>query len=380
MLLIKNAKIFPVDGPVIEKGDILIKDGKIAEVGPCIGAPEAEVLDASGLCVTPGLVDAHTHAGGFSDSGMDLNEGVDPSTPHMRAFYGTNINDPQFQLAHKVGVTSVCVAPGSANVICGHAFATKTYGKSLYDMVMRDPCALKCAMGGNPKGYGARGKMPKTRMGVAFIFKDELRKAKEYMEKKDAAAGDPEKMPKYDAKCEAIIPALRREIPLKVHSEQFDMLTVIEIAKEFGCRYTIDHGWLCNMFADEIVEGGGDLLFGPAGIPEGAGELTGGDLAFLKEMDDRGVNVAIITDSPIFSAEALLIQAGDCVRYGGVAHDRALRMITVNAAKAMGVEDRIGTITVGKDADLAIFKGEPLLDTGAHVVYTIIDGNIVYKK
>ena len=127
-----------------------------------------------------------------------------------------------------------------------------------------------------------------TRMGVASIFRDALRKAQIYMKKKEEAGQDPAKLPPYDAKCEALIPVLTRQIPLKVHCEQFDMLTTIAVAKEFGCDYTIEHGWACNLYVDELVEGGGSVCFGPIGIAAGYGELTGGDVAYLKELDDRG--------------------------------------------------------------------------------------------
>ncbi len=381
MLLIKNATIYTMDNDrVIENGDILIEDGKIKQVGTNITSPGAEVIDAAGKYITPGLIDAHTHAGGFALSSPDLNEITDPTTPHLQAIHAIDIHDKSFSIIHKSGITASCFIPGSANVICGTGFVAKTAGKnSIYELSILNPAVMKCAMGGNPKGcYGKQGKEPATRMGIASIFRQTLRKAKDYMEKKEAAAGDSEKLPPYDAKCEALIPALKREIPLKVHSEQFDMLTVIEIAKEFNCDYTIEHGWACNLYADELVAGGGSVMFGPIGIPEGYGELTGGDVGFLKQLDDRGLNVCIITDGPICGPDVLLISAGEAVRYG-VEHMRALRMVTVNPAVGLRVDDRIGSLKPGKDADLVIWSAIPALETAAKVLTTVIDGKIVYS-
>ena len=172
---------------------------------------------------------------------------------------------------------------------------------------------------------------------------------------------------------------LKREIPLKVHSVRFDMLTVMAIAKEFNCRYTIEHGWACNLYVDELVEGGGSICFGPIGIAEGYGEHAGGDVAYVKELDDRDLNVCLITDGPIAGPEALLISAGEAVRCG-VSHLRALRMVTINAAKALDVDNRLGSLTPGKDADIVLWSGVPALETAAHVRYSIISGAVVYQS
>jgi imidazolonepropionase-like amidohydrolase len=381
MLLIKNATIYTMAQDVIEKGDILVKDGKIAKIGVGLEEPEAEILNAEGLVALPGMIDTHTHIGGFDPlvaDNMDLNEMTDPATPQMQAIHGVDISDKNFQFAHKAGVTTVCIAPGSGNVIGGWAFATKTFGTNIFEMAIKNPCALKMALGGNPKGvYGPKMQAPMTRMGIASIMRNALRTAKEYMEKKEAAGDDQSKLPPYDAKSEAIIPALKGEIPLKIHSEQFDMVTAIDIAKEFGCWYSIDHAWAAYDFFDELVEGGGTIMFGPSGVPNGYGELTGADIFCVKELDKRGLNVTLITDSPIYSLDMLLVFAGEAVRWG-TPHERALRMITINAAKALGIEDRVGSLEVGKDADIVLFKGVPALDTNAKVQYTIMDGKVIY--
>ena len=380
MLLIRNAMLYTMeDGAVPQQGDILMDGGKIRAVGRDLPAQGAEVLDASGLTATPGLIDAHSHVGGFAMEGADLNEITDPVTAHLCAIDAIDIHCDAFKALHTFGITAACFVPGSANVVCGTGFVAKTAGdNTVGDLAVLNPAVMKCALGGNPKGYGKKGKTPMTRMGVADIFRDALRKARSYLEKKEAARDGRGEMPSYDAKCEALIPVLRREIPLKVHCEQFDMLTTIAIAKEFGCDYTIEHGWACNLYVDELVEGGGTVCFGPVGIAEGYGELTGGDGAYVPELDQRGLNVCLITDGPICGPAALLISAGEAVRYG-VPHLRALRMVTCNAAKALRVDDRLGTLAPGKDADVVLWSAVPALETSARVRYTIIDGKIIYR-
>lgn len=380
MLLIRNAMLYTMeDGAVPQQGDILMDGGKIRAVGRDLPAQGAEVLDASGLTATPGLIDAHSHVGGFAMEGADLNEITDPVTAQLCAIDAIDIHCDAFKALHTFGITAACFVPGSANVVCGTGFVAKTAGdNTVGDLAVLNPAVMKCALGGNPKGYGKKGKAPMTRMGVADIFRDALRKARSYLEKKEAARDGRGEMPSYDAKCEALIPVLRREIPLKVHCEQFDMLTTIAIAKEFGCDYTIEHGWACNLYVDELVEGGGTVCFGPVGIAEGYGELTGGDVAYVRELDQRGLNVCLITDGPICGPAALLISAGEAVRYG-VPHLRALRMVTCNAAKALRVDDRLGTLAPGKDADVVLWSAVPALETSARVRYTIIDGKIIYR-
>lgn len=379
MLLIKHALLYTMEeGAIPEKGDILVENGKITAIGRNLNADGATIIDGEGLIATPGLIDAHIHTGGFDFA--DISERTDPVTPHMDAAYAIDIHAEDFQELHTKGVTAACFIPGSANVICGTGFVAKTAGAdTLQELMVLHPAVMKCALGGNPKGHGKRGKAPMTRMGVAAIFRKALRGAKAYLEKKEAAGGDTEKLPAYDEKCEALVPVLKGEIPLKVHCEQFDMLTTIAIAREFGCGYTIEHGWACDLYVDELVEGGGSVCFGPIGIPEGYGELTGGDVAYVKALDDRGLNVCLVTDGPLIGPGALVISAGDAVRHG-MAHMRALRLVTINAAKALHVDDRLGSLVPGKDADIVLWNGVPALETAAHVCYTIISGQVVFRS
>ncbi|MDR1794632.1 MAG: amidohydrolase family protein [Erysipelotrichaceae bacterium] len=380
MYLIKNATVYTMaDDKVREHTDILCDKGKIAKIGKDLEAKGAKVLDASGLVVTPGLIDAHVHTGGFDLASPDLNEATDPNTAQLDALAAIDIHSNDFKELHKRGVTSACFIPGSANVVCGTGFVAKTAGKnSIEELAVLHPAVMKCAMGWNPKGYGKRGQAPQSRMGVADIFRSALRTAQQYRDKKIAAGDDKDKLPPYDAKSEALIPVLEKKLPLKVHCEQFDMLTVIAIAKEFDCDYTLEHGWACNLYVDELVKGGGPVNFGPIGIAEGYGELTGGDVAYVKALDDKGLTVSLITDGPIYAPQVLLISAGEAVRYG-ISHHRALRMVTINPATALRVADRLGSIEEGKDADLVVWNGVPALETKAKPLYTIIDGEVVYK-
>lgn len=383
-MLIQNAKIFDMTGNPPYTGDIQIQNGKIVSIGTgLLAADGEEVIHADGLWALPGFVDAHTHQGGFDmidQNGMDLNEMTDPITPQMRAIDGCNPCDKNFQSVPLAGVTTLCITPGSGNVICGQAFAAKSYGRDIHEMVIKNPCALKAALGMNPKGvYGPKGKSPMTRMGIAAELDNALAKADEYRKKKEKAALEGSEAPAYNEKWEAILPALNGTIPLKIHCEQFDMLTAVEIAKKYGCRLTIEHAWAAKDYLKELAKSGADINYGPVGVPTGYGELTGADLKDVALLDELGVNVSIISDSPIFSEDVLLIQAGEAVR-NGVSPERALRMITINPAKALGIEERVGSLEVGKDGDVVLYTALPVQEVSARLRYTIIEGKIVFAS
>ncbi|MCL2549098.1 MAG: amidohydrolase family protein, partial [Symbiobacteriaceae bacterium] len=356
MILLKNGTLYTMEEEgILSRCDLLIEEGKIAAIGQDLACPTAETIDATGLHVLPGLVDGHFHGGGFDMAlRSDVNENSGPMAPQLQVFYSIDVRDPGFRLACKSGVTTVCIAPGSSNVIGGVCITTKTYGDSLYDMVLQNPAAMKCAMA-QPKTYGGSGKAPASRMALAAMLREALRKAREYQEKQSAAEEE-SKWPPYDAQCEALLPVLRREIPIKVHCQlkPFDMLTVIEISKEFDIRYTLDHGFAADRFLEEIYEGGGHLFYGPIGIPTGGPEVrAGSDIIEVKRLEERGIPISLITDAPVYSAEILLFSAGEAVRVG-IPHQRALRMITLSPAQGLGLDHRIGSLKVGKDADLAI--------------------------
>ena len=360
-------------------GDVLVEDGKISQVAPEITAEDAEVIDATGYYVMPGLIDAHTHIGLFdfnSDKSVDdANEMTDPVSAAMDARYSFNIKARELKVAYEHGITTMLFTPGSGDVFCGQPFVAKTYGDNIFDMTVKAPAAVKIALGGNPKNtFGDLNRLPMTRMGVAHVLWETFRKAKEYLDKKEKG----EKQD-YDANMEAIIPALRGEIPCKIHCTQYDMLTAIEVAKAYGVRFSLEHAWGASDYLEEIVESGCDICYGPIATYRAPGERRRVDVEAVKMLDDRGVNVAIITDSPILSEESLYHHMGEAVREG-LAQERVIRMVTINPATQLGLEDRLGSLEAGKDADIILVKGKLGLDTDARVHLTMINGQVVYQR
>mgnify|MGYP004666984003 FL=1 len=360
-------------------GDVLVEDGKISQVAPAITAEDAEVIDATGYYVMPGLIDAHTHIGLFdfnSDKSVDdANEMTDPVSAAMDARYSFNIKARELKVAYEHGITTMLFTPGSGDVFCGQPFVAKTYGDNIFDMTVKAPAAVKIALGGNPKNtFGDLNRLPMTRMGVAHVLWETFRKAKEYLDKKEKG----EKQD-YDANMEAIIPALRGEIPCKIHCTQYDMLTAIEVAKAYGVRFSLEHAWGASDYLEEIVESGCDICYGPIATYRAPGERRKVDVEAVKMLDDRGVNVAIITDSPILSEESLYHHMGEAVREG-LAQERVIRMVTINPATQLGLEDRLGSLEAGKDADIILVKGKLGLDTDARVHLTMINGQVVYQR
>lgn len=383
MLLIKGAKIYTAAGKVLDTGDILVEGTKIKDIGPKLAAPGADAIDARGLVAMPGIIDAHSHIGGFGKdmSDQDVNEVTGHSTPQVEAVYSIDTKHAAFSQCIRAGVTASAIAPGSGNVIGGTVCAVKSHGHSIEDMCIKNPIALKAALGGNPKGvYGKRNQLPMTRMGIAQVLRDLLIKGREYMKKKERAGDDQAKLPPYDLGMENVCRVLRKEIPLKIHCTQFDMLTAMRISREFDVEFTLDHAWGASDYYDDIVESGcSGVIFGPIGVPYSPGERRKVDIHSLIELDRRGMLCAIMTDGPIFNPEMIVVQAGEVVRCGG-AVERVINMLTINPAKIMGVDDRIGSLEPGKDADIALFRGMPTLDTNANVEYTIINGQVVWRK
>lgn len=382
MLHIKNATVYTMEKEgILPSCDILIKDGKIQEIGSNLSCDDAQIIDACGKIVIPGIVDAHSHIGTFHiDTGaQDCNEMTSPNTAQLDIYYGIDKDSPSFQECLRDGITTSIIAPGSGNAICGLVLAMKSYGKSYDERIIKHPCALKAAMGVNPKGvYGPREQLPMSRIGVAQIFIDFFESVKEYQKKKAAAADDPEKMPPYDAAMEHGLMVLERKIPLKVHSYQHDMLSLLRWKKEYGFDLTLDHAFGSSDFIDEIAESGAQVIWGPLSGPLFGGEGCKVDPECLKLLNDKGVTCAIMTDGPVFHPYMIVTEAGEAVRHG-LDVETALKMITINAAKIARCDDRIGSIKIGKDADLVIFDKTPALDTDAKVLYTIIDGEIAYQ-
>ncbi len=365
MLAIVNAVIYPVDKEVIKKGTILVDKGKIVEVGPDVSVPEdAQVIDAAGRMVFPGFIDAHSHLGldesciGFE--GSDVNEATDPVTPNMRAIDGFNPLDITVKEARENGVTACAAGPGSANVVGGTFMAIKTFGTRVDDMIIKEPVAMKVAFGENPKRvYSGKGKTPSTRMGTAAVLREILAKTVRYNKQIEAAGDDPTKLPQYDAKLEAMLPVIRREIPIKAHAHRADdIFTAIRIAKEFNIKITLDHCTDGALIADTLAKEGLPAIVGPSFGHRTKFELTNKSFVTPGILAKAGVKVAITTDSPVTPLHSLPLMAGMAVA-AGMDECEALRAITLNAAEIIGIADRVGSITPGKDADIAIFEGHP---------------------
>lgn len=378
MYVIKNALVYTMADAGVVKADILVENGKVAAIGENLSAET--VIDAAGKVVTPGFVDAHSHIGGIADLtplGEDLNEITNPLTPELDAYYGINPKDKCFGYAIEQGITTSCLIPGSANVVCGWGMAYKSAGEH---RLIKDPVALKAAMGINPKGcYAAKKMAPMTRMAIANLMKKYLRDVKDYIAKKAAAGDDATKLPPYDLGLEHGIPVIEKKIPLKVHSYMHDMMTLLEIAKEFDILVTMDHAQGASDFADELadphVRG---VVFGPTCEPLFPGEGGKLDYECCKMLDDRGVNVAVMTDGPVTAINMLLYEIGEAVRKG-MDPVRALGMVTVNAARILGIEDRVGSLAVGMDADILVWSALPSLAADAVLERVIIDGKTVFE-
>ena len=382
MILIKNAFVKTMVGADIENGSVLIgDDGKIKAVGADIKECDgALVIDADGKLVTPGCVEAHCHIGvdnsGMRWEGADYNESSDPITPHMRAIDGIYPQDETFSQALRGGVTSACTGPGSANVVGGSFVAIKLAGKRVDDMIIKNPVAMKCAFGENPKGvYGQNGrKTPVTRMATAALLRELLYKTKDYIEAKE---GD--KKPGFDMKLEAMIPVIKKEIPLKAHANRADdIFTAIRIAKEFDLKLTLDHCTDGSIIADELAKEGYSAFVGPSFGAKTKIELGNKSFNTPGELNAAGVPISIITDAPVIPLENLPMCAGFAVN-AGLPYEEGWHAITINPAKQTGIGDRVGSLEVGKDADVVIWTKDPIREIGAEAYVTIVDGKIVYK-
>ncbi len=382
MLLIKNGYIKTMAGADLKNGCVLIgDDGKIAAVGTELTAPEgAVVIDAQGRLVTPGCVDAHCHIGMFNSAmgweGADGNEWSDPVTPHMRAIDSIYPQDETFAQAIRGGVTSACTGPGSANVVGGTFAAIKLCGNRVDDMIIKFPLAMKCAFGENPKRvYGQNGrKMPTTRMATAAVLRELLFKSRNYLQAKEDG-----KDPTFDMKLEAMLPVMRKEIPLKAHAHRADdILTSIRIAKEFDVMLTLDHCTDGEVIAKELAEEGYPAFVGPTFGEKSKVELINKSFTTPAVLHAAGVPISIITDSPVIPQENLPMCAGLAVS-AGLPMEEGWRAITINPAVQTGIGDRVGSLEVGKDGDVVIWTADPLVTIGAEAYVTVVDGRVVYS-
>lgn len=383
MLLLKNAIVLSAVGEPFA-GDVAIENGKIAAVGPNLSADGAEVWDIAGCYITPGFIDAHCHVGMWEDGmgfeGDDGNEMSEPVTPQLRAIDGLNPFDPCFREAREVGVTTVVTGPGSANVIGGEFVALKTSDGCIEDRVVLEPAAMKAAMGENPKRvYHDNEVMPYTRMAIAALLRQTLVDAEEYGKKLEDE--DEDKMPERELGKEALLRVLRREELLKIHAHRADdILTALRIAREFDLKISIEHCTEGHLIADllkkQVCETGAHVILGPLLTDRSKIELKNQSIKAPAVLHEAGIEFAIMTDHPCVPIQYLPVCAALAVREG-LPEEAALRAITLNAAKAVGLEARLGSIEPGKDADLAVFDGHPF-EFRTHCVAALIDGKPVY--
>ena len=382
MLLLKNGQIHTMTQEAFS-GDLLIDNGKIVAVGANLSANDAEVIDLGGKFVLPGLIDAHCHIGmwedGMGEEGADGNEMTDPITPELRAVDGLNPFDPCFKEARDAGVTTVVTGPGSANVIGGQFAALKTCGRSIEEMTLRDPIAMKAATGENPKGVYAEKKVaPTTRMAIASLFRSTMTDALEYQK----GMAKEEDKPDRDIAMEALLPVLSRDLTVKIHAHRADdILTGLRLAKEFNLKVTIDHcteGYLItDVLKDRLIEQGAGIIIGPLLSERSKIELKNLSFSAPRVLEEAGIPFAMMTDHPVIPIQFLPVQAGLAVREG-LSEETALRSITRYAAEIVGIQDRVGTLEAGKDADVAVFDGHPF-DYRTHCVLTLINGKVVHN-
>jgi imidazolonepropionase-like amidohydrolase len=394
MLIVKNGKLVTMAGEEFDDGYVIVDKDKIAAVGKgsklpagiAVGDSETTVVDAKGGYILPGFVDAHCHVGLWEDSvgfeGEDGNEMTDPITPHLKAIDGIYHSDRAFTEARENGVTTVVTGPGSANVIGGQFTAIKTWGRCIEEMIIKDPVAMKVAFGENPKTvYHEKRQMPTTRMATAAMLRENLLRAKEYKQKLDDYNNDSEnnEKPDFDMRLDALLKVLSGEIPLKAHAHrEDDILTAIRIAKEFNVRYTIEHCTEGHLIKEILADEGVTAIVGPSLLDRSKVELRNLSLKTPGILAKAGVKVAIMTDHPCTPIQYLSLCAAMAVREG-MDESEALKAITINAAEAAGIADRVGSIEAGKDADIVVFSGHPF-ELKSRVLSTIINGKIVYRQ
>lgn len=381
MKIIKNGHILTMNGEEYKNGMIAFDD-KILYVGEYTDKYTAdEIIDAKGMIVMPGLVDSHTHLGMFEDSigfeGDDGNEDSDPITPHLRAIDGINPFDRGFEEAYNAGVTTVITGPGSANPVGGQFAAIKTYGICIDDMIVKAPAAMKFALGENPKTiYNEKSEAPVTRMGTAALIRELLFKAKNYKEQLDEYYADSENndKPEFDIKLEAMLPVLNREIPVKIHAHRADdICTAIRLGKEFDIDVTIEHCSDGDRIKEILKRENIPVNLGPTFGDRSKVELKNLNFRTYKNLSEAGIDISIITDHPEITEGNLPLCAVLAVK-NGMDEMLALKAITSIAAKNCRIDDRVGTLKVGLDADIAIFTDLPTkFDAECKMVF--ISGN-----
>ncbi len=384
---IVGGRVVPVTGEPIDDGIVLMAAGKIVAVGRDLSVPdEARVIDAVGGWVLPGFVEAHGHVGvneeGEGWAGQDTNEMTEPVTAHVRALDAINPADIGFRDAISGGVLAVNVNPGSGNPIGGQTAALKCWGRTVDEMLLKAPAGIKSALGENPKRvYSQQKKMPSTRLGTAAVIRGALVDAANYLQRIEAEQAKPQDERKpvdRDLKLEALGRVLLREIPWRQHCHRADdIATGLRIAEEFGYRLVIDHGTEAHLIADILAARDIPVVIGPLLTSRSKVELRNRSLATPGWLAAAGVTIAITTDHPVVPIHFLAYQAGLAVKHG-LDRDTALQALTINPARIVGIDDRVGSIEAGKDADLVIWSGDPL-DVQSRVERALVDGEEIYS-
>lgn len=380
-MIIRNALIHDAVNPVPYQGDILIRDGKLISVGEK-AEEDDEILDAAGLNAYPGFIDAHSHIGldgygGPTGTTYDYNEMNDICCPQLRGFDSYYALDPAIPMALAGGVTTVAAGPGSANVLGGSFFAVKLYGNTVEENMLREAIGMKCAFGENPKRC-YKDKCDSARMTTAAKLREMLFEARDYKLRKEAAGSDYSKYPKFDMKMEALIPVLDRSIPLKAHAHRSDdIMTALRIAREFNVRITIEHCTEGHLIVNELKEADVPVAVGPTLTNASKLELLNKSWTTPGILASAGLQVSIITDAPVIPQQYLPLCAGLAVK-AGMDPFLALQAITINPAKHIGVEYRVGSLEVGKDADIVLTDGNPMVSDTV-VRYVIVDGKVLFR-
>lgn len=385
-MYIIGGRIITMAGEDYPEGILHLKDGKIAEVGakgeiPIEPQGDEQVLVVKEGIIMPGILEAHCHMGITEEKkgmeGDDCNETVNPLTPYLRAIDAINTMDAAFDDAVRAGITGAMIGPGSSNVVGGQFAFLKTKGRRIDDLIVKAPAAMKISFGENPKvNYSGQGKSPSTRMAIAAMLRQELTEAVDYYRRKREAKQKNESFQE-DFTKECWIPVLKKEIPLKAHVHRVDdIFTAIRIAKEFDLRMTLDHCSEGHLIAEELAEEGYPAIVGPDLASRSKIEVQNMAFKTAGILNKAGVMTAITTDHPVSLIQSLPLCAGLAVK-AGLPVEEGLKALTCYPAVICGVEDRLGTLEVGKDADIAIFDGNPM-EIFTNTLYTIIDGCIVY--
>lgn len=381
MLAIKGGTIYTVTKGVLKNGTILIENGKIKEVGTDLAIPEdAEILDAANQWITPGLIEAHSHiamGNEPSDGGpADFNENSNPVVPFVRAMDAFHPQDDSVSETRKAGFTTICVLPGSANLIGGIGFSAKLReGRIVEEMMIPGTEVMKFALGQNPRrNYREKDRIPKTRMGSAAVLRETLMKAKDYSCRKLAAERGEGAAPEYDFHMEALVPVIRGEMRCRIHCHRSDdIATALRIAEEFNLCFSLEHATEGYMIADILAKKHVPCVIGPMNLKPYKQEVWGRKLETPAILDEAGVEFCLTEDAGI-TTYLLPIHAGMCIARG-LKEETALKALTIRPAKLLGLDERIGSIEAGKDADIAVFNGNPFSSL-SRCTHTVVEGHV----